>query len=225
MLDLWLDNLPLWRDGLLTTVGLTVSAVVAGFFLALPIGVARSRSRGVLGLLALGYVNVLRGLPLLVLLFLIYYGVGQFNRELRQIGLWWFFRDATYCGLLALVLNTAAYQAEIIRGSLDTISRSVLETNAALNLTRWTAFRRVLLPIALSKALPALGNEVILLLKSTSLVAIITVFDLMGQARFIFSKTFDLGVYYVAAAHYLVVVLLIEWAVRRIEARMPWVAR
>jgi polar amino acid transport system permease protein len=101
----------------------------------------------------------------------------------------------------------------------------VLETNAALNLTRWTAFRRVLLPIALSKALPALGNEVILLLKSTSLVAIITVFDLMGQARFIFSKTFDLGVYYVAAVHYLVVVLLIEWAVRRIEARTPWVAR
>lgn len=225
MLDLWLDNWALWRDGLLTTIGLTASAIVLGFFLAVPIGVARSRARGLVGYLALGYVNVLRGLPMLVLLFLIYYGAGQFSRELRQAGLWWFFRDAYYCGLLALVLNTAAYQAEIIRGSLDTISRSVLETNAALNLTRWVAFRRVLLPIALSKALPALGNEVILLLKSTSLLAVITVFDLMGQARFIFSKTFDLSVYYVAAAHYLVVVLLIEWGVRRIEARTPWVAR
>lgn len=225
MLDLWLDNWTLWRDGLVTTISLTASAIVLGFFLAVPIGVARSRGKGLLGFLALGYVNILRGLPMLVLLFLIYYGAGQFSRELRQAGLWWFFRDAYYCGLLALVLNTAAYQAEIIRGSLDTISRSVLETNAALNLTRWVAFRRVLLPIALSKALPALGNEVILLLKSTSLLAIITVFDLMGQARFIFSKTFDLRVYYVAAAHYLVVVLLIEWAVRRIEARTPWVAR
>ncbi|MCR6499479.1 ABC transporter permease subunit [Shinella sp. CPCC 101442] len=225
MLDLWLDNWTLWRDGLVTTISLTASAIVLGFFLAVPIGVARSRGKGLSGFLALGYVNILRGLPMLVLLFLIYYGAGQFSRELRQAGLWWFFRDAYYCGLLALVLNTAAYQAEIIRGSLDTISRSVLETNAALNLTRWVAFRRVLLPIALSKALPALGNEVILLLKSTSLLAIITVFDLMGQARFIFSKTFDLRVYYVAAAHYLVVVLLIEWAVRRIEARTPWVAR
>ncbi|WP_313526010.1 ABC transporter permease subunit [Shinella sp.] len=225
MLDLWLDNWTLWRDGLFTTIGLTASAIVLGFFLAVPIGVARSRATGVLGFLALGYVNVLRGLPMLVLLFLIYYGAGQFSGALRQAGLWWFFRDAYYCGLLALILNTAAYQAEIIRGSLDTISRAILETNAALNLTRWVAFRRVLLPIALSKALPALGNEVILLLKSTSLLAVITVFDLMGQARFIFSKTFDLSVYYVAAAHYLVVVLLIEWGVRWIEARTPWVAR
>ncbi|WP_421591325.1 ABC transporter permease [Shinella sp. M27] len=225
MLDLWLDNWTLWRDGLFTTIGLTASAIVLGFFLAVPIGVARSRATGLLGFLALGYVNVLRGLPMLVLLFLIYYGAGQFSGELRQAGLWWFFRDAYYCGLLALILNTAAYQAEIIRGSLDTISRSILETNAALNLTRWVAFRRVLLPIALSKALPALGNEVILLLKSTSLLAVITVFDLMGQARFIFSKTFDLSVYYVAAAHYLVVVLFIEWGVRRIETRTPWVAR
>jgi polar amino acid transport system permease protein len=122
------------------------------------------------------------------------------------------------------VLNTAAYQAEIIRGSRQTIPASVHETNAALNLTRWTAFRRVLLPIAFAKALPAIGNEFILLLKATSLVAIITVFDLMGQARFIFSETLDLRVYYVAAVHYLVLVLAIEWALRRVERRFTWMA-
>lgn len=225
MLDLWLDNWRLWSDGLLTTIGLTLSATVLGFLLAVPIGMARSHGRGLVGFLSLGYVNVLRGLPMLVLLFLIYYGAGQFSRELRQAGLWWFFRDAYCCGLLALVLNTAAYQAEIIRGSLGTISRAVIETNAALNLSRRVAFRRVLLPMALSKALPALGNEMILLLKSTSLLSIITVFDLMGQARFIFSKTFDLGVYYIAAAHYLILVLIIQWCVRRIEVRTPWVSR
>jgi len=224
MLDLWFNFRGLWLDGMITTASLTVLAVFFGFFLAIPIGVARAKSSGVLGWLALGYVNLFRGMPLLVQLFLIYYGLGQFNSELRAIGLWWMFRDAWYCGLLALVLNTAAYQAEIIRGSLQTIPASVHETNAALNLTRWTAFRRVLLPIAFAKALPAIGNEFILLLKATSLVAIITVFDLMGQARFIFSETLDLRVYYVAAVHYLVLVLAIEWALRRVERRFTWMA-
>ncbi|MFA3919362.1 ABC transporter permease subunit [Ruegeria hyattellae] len=224
MLELWFDYRELWWSGLVTTASLTVLAIFFGFLLALPIGFARSKSKGILGWLALGYTNLFRGMPLLVLLFLVYYGVGQFNRELRAIGLWWFFRDAWYCGLLALVLNTAAYQAEIIRGSLDTISTSIQETNQALNLTRWTAFRRVLLPIAFAKALPAIGNEFILLLKATSLLAIITVFDLMGQARYIFSETFDLKVYYVAAVQYLLLVLAIEWGLRRLEARIKWMA-
>lgn len=222
MLELWLNFRGLWLDGVITTASLTGLAIFFGFFLAIPIGVVRAKSSGVLGWLALGYVNLFRGMPLLVTLFLIYYGLGQFNRELRAIGVWWMFRDAWYCGLLALVLNTAAYQAEIIRGSLQTILASVHETNAALNLTRWTAFRRVLLPIAFAKALPAIGNEFILLLKATSLVSIITVFDLMGQARFIFSETLDLSVYYIAAIHYLVLVLAIEWALRRVERRFAW---
>lgn len=224
MLDLWLNHRGLWLDGVITTASLTVLAIFFGFFLAVPIGVARAKSSGVLGWLALGYVNLFRGMPLLVQLFLVYYGLGQFNSELRTIGLWWIFRDAWYCGLLALVLNTAAYQAEIIRGSLQTIPASVHETNAALNLTRWTAFRRVLMPIAFAKALPAIGNEFILLLKATSLVAIITVLDLMGQARFIFSETLDLRVYYVAAVYYLVLVLAIEWALRRVERLFTWMA-
>ncbi|MAO28357.1 ABC transporter permease [Roseovarius sp. CH_XMU1461] len=224
MFDLWFNFRELWLDGIVTTASLTVLAVFFGFFLAIPIGVARAKSSGVLGWLALGYVNLFRGMPLLVQLFLVYYGLGQFNSELRALGLWWIFRDAWYCGLLALVLNTAAYQAEIIRGSLQTIPASVHETNAALNLTRWTAFRQVLLPIAFAKALPAIGNEFILLLKATSLVAIITVFDLMGQARFVFSETLDLRVYYVAALHYLVLVLAIEWVLRRVERRFAWMA-
>lgn len=224
MFDLWFNFRELWLDGIVTTASLTVLAVFFGFFLAIPIGVARAKSSGVLGWLALGYVNLFRGMPLLVQLFLVYYGLGQFNSELRALGLWWIFRDAWYCGLLALVLNTAAYQAEIIRGSLQTIPASVHETNAALNLTRWTAFRQVLLPIAFAKALPAIGNEFILLLKATSLVAIITVFDLMGQARFVFSETLDLRVYYVAALHYLVLVLAIEWVLRRMERRFAWMA-
>ena len=143
MFDLWFNFRELWLDGIVTTASLTVLAVFFGFFLAIPIGVARAKSSGVLGWLALGYVNLFRGMPLLVQLFLVYYGLGQFNSELRALGLWWIFRDAWYCGLLALVLNTAAYQAEIIRGSLQTIPASVHETNAALNLTRWTAFRQV----------------------------------------------------------------------------------
>ncbi len=224
MLDLWLGYIDLWTYGLITTAALSTAAIFLGFLLALPIGFARSKSKGILGWLALGYINLFRGIPLLVLLFIVYYGLGQFNHELRAVGLWWFFRDAYYCGLLALVLNTSAYQAEIIRGGLDAITTAILETIAALSLSRWVAFRRVLLPIALARTLPALGNEFILLLKATSLLAIITVFDLVGQARFIFSRTFDLQAYYVAALHYLVLVLIIEWLLRRIESRFSWVA-
>ncbi|WP_278923721.1 MULTISPECIES: ABC transporter permease subunit [Pseudophaeobacter] len=224
MLDLWLDYKDLWLSGLKVTASLTLLAILLGFVLALPIGVARARNRGLSGVLAYGYVNFFRGMPLLVLLFLVYYGAGEFSRDLRSLGLWWFFRDAYYCGLLALVLNTAAYQAEIIRGSLNGIPSSIREANAALNLTRWTAFRRVLFPIAIARALPGLGNEFILLLKATSLLAIITIFDLMGQARFIFSETFDLRAYYVAALHYLVLVLVLEWFLRRIESRNAWAA-
>jgi polar amino acid transport system permease protein len=224
MLDLWLGCIDLWTSGLITTAALSTAAIFLGFLLALPLGFARSKSQGILGWLALGYVNLFRGVPLLVLLFIVYYGLGQFNHELRAVGLWWFFRDAYYCGLLALVLNTSAYQAEIIRGGLDAITIPILETIAALNLPRWAAVRCVLLPIALARTMPALGNEFILLLKATSLLAIITVFDLMGQERFIFSKTFDLQAYYVAALHYLVLVLIIEWLLRRIESRFSWVA-
>lgn len=224
MIALYLDYFDRWSHGLWLTASMSTLSVLIGFLVALPIGFARSRAKGPLAWLALGYVNLFRGMPLLVLMFLVYYGLGQFNRELRAMGLWWFFRDAYFCGMLALVLNTSAYQAEIIRGSLDTISTSVLETNAALNLSRWTAFRRVLLPIAFAKALPPLGNEYILMVKATSLLAIITVFDLMGEARTIFSETLDLSVYYVAALHYLVLVLAIEWVLRRIESRFEWMS-
>ena len=219
MFDLYLDYIDRWSHGLWLTASMSTLSVLIGFLVALPIGFVRSRAKGPLAWLAIAYVNLFRGMPLLVLMFLVYYGFGQFSSELRAMGLWWFFRDAYFCGMLALILNTSAYQAEIIRGSLDTISTSVIETNAALNLTRWTAFRRVLLPIAFAKALPPLGNEYILMVKATSLLAIITVFDLMGEARTIFSETLDLGVYYVAAIHYLVLVLAIEWTLRRVDAR------
>jgi polar amino acid transport system permease protein len=224
MFDLYLDYIDRWSHGLWLTASMSTLSVLIGFLVALPIGFVRSRAKGPLAWLAIAYVNLFRGMPLLVLMFLVYYGFGQFSSELRAMGLWWFFRDAYFCGMLALILNTSAYQAEIIRGSLDTISTSVIETNAALNLTRWTAFRRVLLPIAFAKALPPLGNEYILMVKATSLLAIITVFDLMGEARTIFSETLDLGVYYVAAIHYLVLVLAIEWTLRRVEARFKWMA-
>jgi len=222
MFDLYLEHLALWNEGLKMTMSLTISAVFLGFFLAIPVGLARLKPTGIASRLAYGYVTLFRGVPLLVLLFLIYYGVGQFSRELRSLGVWWFFRDAYYCGLLGLVINTVAYQAEIIRGSLAAIPASVPETCAALNLNRWHSFRRVMLPIAFARALPALGNEFILLLKATSLLSIITVYDLMGQARFLFTETFDLSVYYVAAAHYLVIVLLFEALLRMLERRIRW---
>jgi polar amino acid transport system permease protein len=222
MLSLLIDNLELWAEGLKNTVSITVLGLIFGFFLALPIALARLSRNKILSSLAYGYIYLVRGTPLLVQIFIIYYGLGQFNQELRSAGLWWFFRDAYYCGLTAFVLNSAAYQAEILRGGIQAVPTGIVEAGKALGLSGYQSFRRIILPITTARMLPAFGNEFVGLLKASALISIITVRDLMGQARYLFSETFDLSVFYIAAANYLLVVLLIEAVWRRLEGRNEW---
>jgi len=216
------DNLDLWRIGLTNTVLLTVLGVVFGFFLAIPIASARLGNNKTLSKIAFGYVYFVRGTPLLVQIFLIYYGLGQFHKELKSIGVWGFFRDAFNCGLLAFALNSAAYQSEILRGGILAVPKGVTEAGAALGLTRFQIFRKAIMPITMARMLPAFGNELVLLLKASALVSIITVRDVMGQARFVYAQTLDLSVYYIAALNYLLVVLLIEALWRHLEQRNAW---
>lgn len=222
MISLVTDNMDLWIEGLKNTVSLTFFGLVLGFFVALPIALARLSGNVFLSRAAYGYVYLVRGTPLLVQIFLLYYGLGQFHKELRAMGLWWFFRDAYYCGLLAFILNSAAYQAEILRGGIQAAPAGLIEAGKALGLSSRQTFRRIVLPIATARMLPALGNELVLLLKASALVSVITVRDVMGQARYIFAQTFDLSVFYIAAAHYLIVVILIEALWRRLERRNSW---
>jgi polar amino acid transport system permease protein len=222
MVSLFTDNIDLWLAGLKNTVLLTVLGVVIGFFVAIPIAAARLSRSKLLSRLAFGYVYIVRGTPLLVQIFIIYYGLGQFHKELKAIGLWWFFRDAFNCGLTAFVLNSAAYQSEILRGGILAVPKGVIEAGTALGLKPIQIFRKIVLPITMGRMLPAFGNELVLLLKASALVSIITVRDVMGQARFIYAQTLDLSVYYIAALNYLAVVLLIEALWRRLEARNAW---
>jgi polar amino acid transport system permease protein len=222
MLSHLTDNLELWRIGLTNTVMLTALGVCFGFFVAIPIATARLSSNKLLSKAAFGYVYLVRGTPLLVQIFIIYYGLGQFHKELKALGMWWFFRDAFNCGLLAFTLNSAAYQSEILRGGILAVPKGVIEAGSALGLTTFQIFRRVIMPITVGRMLPAFGNELVLLLKASSLVSIITVRDVLGQARFIYAQTFDLSVFYIAALNYLIVVMIIEAIWRRLERRNAW---
>lgn len=222
MLRHFTENLDLWVQGLQNTISLTVFGFILGFFVAIPIAAARLSKYRILSGSAYGYIYLVRGTPLLVQIFIIYYGLGQFNKELKAVGLWWFFRDAYNCGLLAFTLNSAAYQAEILRGGIKAIPKGTIEAGLALGLHKFQRFRLLILPITVARMLPAFGNELVLLLKASALVSVITVRDVMGQARYLFGETFDLSVFYIAAVNYLLVVLVIEAIWRWLERRNVW---
>jgi polar amino acid transport system permease protein len=174
----------------------------------------------VLNAIAYAYVYVFRSTPLLAQLFLIYYGLGSFRPQLEAIGLWWFFREAWYCGLFSFVLNTAAYQAEILRGAIQSVARGQHEGAAALGISKFVAFRKIILPQALIVALRPYGNELILMMKGSAVVAIVTVYDLMGETRYAFSRTFDYQAYLWAAIFYLAIVETLRHVWAFLEARL-----
>lgn len=197
---------PRYLDGLLVTVELVSLSVVMGAILSLPVTFARMSNNPVLQTVSFAFVYTFRGTPLLAQLFLIYYGLGSFRDAFESVGLWWFFREAWYCSLLALTLNTAAYQAEILRGAIQSVPRGQREGAASLGLGKTVTFFKIILPQALIVALRPYGNEIILLIKGSAVVAIVTVFDLMGQTRYTFSRTFDYQAYLWAAIFYLTIV-------------------
>ncbi|MFN7102610.1 MAG: ABC transporter permease [Pseudorhizobium sp.] len=211
---------PRYLSGLWTTVSLVGLAVILGAILSVPLSFARMSKNRVIGAIAYSYVYVFRGTPLLAQLFLIYYGLGGFRTELESVGLWWFFREAWYCGLLSLTLNTAAYQAEILRGAIESVPRGQHEGAAALGISKSVAFRKIVLPQALIVALRPYGNEIVLLIKGSAVVAVVTVYDLMGETRYAFSRTFDYQTYLWAAIFYLVIVETLRQVWALLEARL-----
>ena len=211
---------PRMLEGLLVTIELVAISVVLGALLALPIALARQSERRWLRVLAFGYSYFFRGTPLLAQLFLVYYGSGQFRPALNSVGLWWLFRDAFFCCVLTFTLNTAAYQAEILRGAIRAVPRGQREAAMSLGLRPRVAFLRVILPQALMIALRPLGNEVILMVKGSAVAAIVTVFDLMGATRLAYARSFDLSVYLWAAILYLIIVETIRRVWDRLEFRL-----
>lgn len=215
--ELFARYAPNYGKGLVVTLQLVGISIVLGAILSAPIAYARDSKNPLLAGPAYAYVYFFRGTPLLAQTFLVYYGLGQFRPQLEAIGLWVFFREAWYCAIFAFTLNTAAYQAEILRGAVKSVPRGQWEGAESLGLHRFVTFRKIILPQALIVALRPYGNEIILMIKGSAIVAIITVYDLMGETRRAYSRTFDFQTYIWAAILYLAMVELLRNIVDWIE--------
>ncbi len=159
-----------------------------------------------------------RGTPLLVQLFLVYYGSGQFRHELDEIGLWVYFRQTFFCAVLTLALNTGAYSAEILIGSIKSVDKKQVEAGRAIGMSGVMLYRRIILPQAMRIAWSAYANEIIFIMQATSLVSIITLLDLTGIAGKIISKTFAVYEVYIAVAlMYLALTYFMAFMFSRIE--------
>lgn len=219
-LQLLLDSLPRLLAGLWLTVQLVALSLLIGGALALPLALARSSANPLLRWPAHAYIFFFRATPLLIQLFIVYYGSGQFRGLFEALGLWGVLREAWWCALIAFSLNTAAYQAEILRGGVEAIPVGEIEAGKALGMGRALLWRRIVLPGAYRMAIPALGNEAILMLKASALASVITLFDLMGATRAIFARHFALEMFVYAAVLYLALTLVLSRATAAIEARL-----
>ncbi|WP_455479861.1 ABC transporter permease [Bartonella sp. B23] len=207
-------------DGFIVTVELVFIACSIGFFLGMLIAFARLSNNKFVRYFAEIYVYFFRGSPLLAQLFLFYYGLGSMNDFWQRVGLWWFFQNAWYCCLFIFSLNSSAYQSEIFKGSFLSVTAGQREASKTLGLSSSVTFFRVILPQAMVVALRPLGNEVILMIKSSAIASLITVYDLMGIAKLTYSRTFDFQVYVWAAFIYLFIVELIHRFIVFIEYRL-----
>jgi polar amino acid transport system permease protein len=193
---------------------------VLGAVLSVPVAYARMSKNRILSAIAYGYVYFFRGTPLLAQTFLVYYGLGSFRPQLEAVGLWYFFREAWYCAIFAFSLNTAAYQAEILRGAIESVPKGQWEAAASLGLHKLQTLWKIILPQAMIVALRPYGNEIILMIKGSAIVAIITIPDLMGQTRLAYSRSFDFQTYIWAAVIYLAIVESLRHAIEWIERRI-----
>jgi polar amino acid transport system permease protein len=211
---------PLYLKGLWTTLTLVVLSFVFGAIISIPIAFGRMAKNHAARSLAFVFVYFFRGTPLIAQIFLVYYGFGEFRGAFESVGLWWFFRDAWYCAVFAISLNSAAYQAEILRGAIESVPRGQWEGARSLGLSPPVIFLKIVLPQAMIVALRPYANEIILMIKASAIVAIITVYDLFGETRRAYSRTFDFQTYIWAALFYLAIVEALRHATAAVETRL-----
>ncbi len=214
-----ITNLPLYFSGLAVTVELVAIALVCGFVLAVPIALAASAKSPLVTFVPKAYIYFFRGTPLLVQMYMLYYGAGQFE-ALRESFAWPIFKEAYTCALIAFSLNTAAYTAEMLRGAIVATAYGEIEAARACGMSAWTTLQRIVLPSAFRRALPAYGNEVIFMLHGSALAGVITIVDLFGAARIVNSRHFvPFESFITAGMFYLALTFIIIWAFKRVEFR------
>ncbi|MEK1887193.1 MAG: ABC transporter permease [Phyllobacterium sp.] len=222
----WLQNYgDLIVQGLWRTIWILVVTVILGFLLAVPLGLAQASGPAILAIPAKMFCTVIRGTPLLLQLWLLYYGLGSLFPQfpwIRGSELWPYLRQAWPYAVLALTLSYAGYEGEVMRGAFASVPKGQLEAARAFGMPRFTIFRRIWLPQAIHRALPTLAGEAVLQLKSTPLVATITVVDLYAVASRVRQDTFlTYEPLLLLAAGYLVITGIIVVLFRRVERMIP----
>ncbi|EGR4155683.1 ABC transporter permease [Vibrio cholerae] len=213
--SLIIDSLPIYLSGLWTTVWLVSLSLVIGLLCAIPLAIARNSKQKWFSLPAWGYIYFLRGTPLLVQLYLIYYGMDQWFPV--KDTLW---EHAWFCALVAFILNTSAYTAEIIRGAINGLPKGEVEASKAYGMSRFQTYQRIILPSALRRSLPAYSNEVIFMLHGSAVAGIVTIMDLTGAARLVNSRYYaPFEAFLSAGLFYMALTFIILWCFKQAEQR------
>ncbi len=214
-----IENLPTYFEGLKNTLILVSLSLIIGLILAIPLAVLRTSKSMLVQAPIRAFVYVFRGTPLLVQMFIIYYGFGQFDIFKESI-FWPLFKEAYFCALFAFTLNTCAYTIEIIRGAIVATPHGEIEAAMAAGMSRATMFRRIILPSAFRRALPAYSNEIIFMLHGSSLASVITIIDITGAARIINSRYYSpYEAFLTAAVFYLCITFILIFFLKKLEKK------
>lgn len=213
------DNIGLYLEGLVITIQLVALSLIIGLCLAVPLALLANSKNLLLNGPVFCYSYFFRGTPLLVQMFMLYYGAGQFEL-VKNSFVWPVLQEAYWCALIAFALNTAAYTTEILRGAIKATPVGEIEAAKACGMSKALLTRRIVLPSAFRRALPAYGNEVIFMLHGSSLASVITLIDITGAARIINSRYYSpYEAFITAALFYMALTFLIVFLFKRLENR------
>ena len=217
--DLMFTSFPKLLSATLITLKLLSISLIIGMFLGLFFAILRLNKNKIVNKFAYGYSYVFRGTPLLVQIFIIYFGLGQIE-YLRTTFLWEILKEPYWCAIIAFALNTGAYTSEILRSAFQTIKPGIIEAGKSLGISNKIIFYKIQIPIAIRQSLPAYGNEMILMMKGTSLASTVTLMDLTGVAKYIISTTFKpIEVFIVAGGIYLFMTFIIHNIIKYLEKK------
>ena len=218
-LELMINSFPKLLNAALITLKLLSISLIIGLFIGLFFAILRLNKNIFINRFAYGYSYVFRGTPLLVQIFIIYFGLGQIE-YLRSTVLWVILKEPYWCAIIAFALNTGAYTSEILRSAFQTIKPGIIEAGKSLGISNKVIFYKIQIPIAIRQSLPAYGNEIILMMKGTSLASTVTIMDLTGVAKYIISTTFKpIEVFIVAGGIYLFMTFIIHNVIKFLEKK------
>jgi len=217
--ELMINSLPKLLGAAVITLKLLSVSLIIGLFIGLLFAILRINKNIFINRFAFGYSYLFRGTPLLVQIFIIYFGLGQIE-YLRTTFLWVILKEPYWCAIIAFALNTGAYTSEILRSALQTIKPGIIEAGKSLGVSNKIIFYKIQIPIAIRQSLPAYGNEIILMMKGTSLASTVTLMDLTGVAKYIISTTFrPVEVFIVAGGIYLFMTFIIHNLIKFLEKK------